>query len=55
VCALFIGLSALGSLVAQNIASDAVLLALVAVLVSDLVALELAGRLWNREEAIARS
>lgn len=51
---MFIGLSALGSLLAQNISSDLVLVALAAVLFSDLVALELARRLWHREEAVAR-
>lgn len=51
---LFLGTTGLGTLLAQNIASDAVLVVVGAVLVSDLVALELARRLWDREEAVAR-
>ena len=51
---MFIGLTVLGGVIGQNIASNAVLFAIVAVLASDLVALELARRLWNREEVVAR-
>jgi hypothetical protein len=54
IAGMFIGLTALGGLAAQNIGSDLILAVLLAVLASDVVALELARRLWNREEAIAR-
>lgn len=54
IAGMFIGLTALGGLAAQNIGSDLIIVVLLAVLVSDIVALELARRLWNREEAIAR-
>lgn len=51
---LFLVTTGLGSLLAQDIASNAVILVVGAVLVSDVVALELARRLWDREEAVAR-
>ncbi len=51
---LFLSILGLGNLLAQNIASDAVLVVVGVVLASDLVALELARRLWDREEAVAR-
>ena len=46
-------LSAIGSAF-QNISTELVLGIVIAVLVSDLIALELARRFWNREEAVAR-
>jgi ABC-type Na+ efflux pump permease subunit len=54
IAGMFVGLSALGALALQDIAWDFVVGILVALLASDIVALELARRLWNREEAIAR-
>jgi ABC-type Na+ efflux pump permease subunit len=48
-----VGLTALSSFI-QNVPADLVVGGVVAVLVSDVVALELARRLWNREEAVAR-
>ncbi len=48
-----VALSAIGGLL-QNIPAELVIGVVVAVLVSDVVALELARRLWNREEAVAR-
>ena len=50
----FVSLSALGTLIGSNITSDVVLVAFAAVTLSDLVALELVRRLWDREEAVAR-
>ena len=46
-------LSAVGSAF-QNVSVELVLGLVVAILASDVVALELARRLWNREEAVAR-
>ena len=48
-----VGLSAIGS-VLQNIPAELVIGVVIAVLLSDLVALELARRFWDREEAVAR-
>jgi len=50
---LIVALTAIGSLL-QNLPAELVIGVAVAVLVSDLVALELVRRLWNREEAVAR-
>jgi ABC-type Na+ efflux pump permease subunit len=50
---MIVALSTIGSLI-QNIPTELVIGLVAAVLVSDLVALELARRLWNREEAVAR-
>ena len=46
-------LSAIGSAF-QNVSLELVLGIVIVVLVSDLIALELARRFWNREEAVAR-
>ena len=46
-------LSAIGSAF-QNVSLELVLGIVIVVLVSDLIALELAQRFWNREEAVAR-
>lgn len=54
VAGMFVGLTAVASLIGQDITSNLVLVAVAAILASDVVALELARRLWNREEAIAR-
>ncbi len=54
VAGMFIGITAVGGLLAQNFSWNLVFVAVIAVLASDVVALELARRLWNREEAIAR-
>ena len=48
-----VGLTGLSSLIG-NIPTGLIIGGIVAVLVSDLVALQLAQRLWNREEAVAR-
>lgn len=48
-----VGLTALSSFV-QSVAPDLIVGGVVAVLISDVVALQLARRLWNREEAVAR-
>ncbi|HEY8807290.1 MAG TPA: hypothetical protein VIN70_06875 [Candidatus Limnocylindria bacterium] len=48
-----VALSAIGSLL-QSIPVEVVLGVVIAILLSDLVALELARRLWDREEAVAR-
>ena len=48
-----VALSAIGSLL-QNIPVEVVLGVVIAILLSDLFALELARRLWDREEAVAR-
>lgn len=48
-----VGLTAIGT-VLQAIPAELVIGVVVAVLVSDLLALELARRFWNREEAVAR-
>jgi len=50
---LVIGVTAVGSLV-QSIRTELVVGVIIAVALSDLGALELARRLWNREEAVAR-
>jgi ABC-type Na+ efflux pump permease subunit len=50
---MIVGLSVIGGAI-QNLAAEAVIGVVVAILVSDVVALELARRLWNREEAVAR-
>ena len=50
---MIVALSAIGSLI-QSLAAEIVIGVVVAVLVSDLVALDLARRFWNREEAVAR-
>jgi len=50
---LIVALSAIGSLL-QNLPAELVIGVVIAVLASDLVALELARRFWNREEAVAR-
>jgi ABC-type Na+ efflux pump permease subunit len=51
--AMIVLLGAIGSAF-QNISAELVLGLVVAVLASDVVALELARRFWNREEAVAR-
>jgi len=48
-----VGLTAVSSVIG-NISTGFIIGGVVAVLVSDLVALQLAQRLWNREEAVAR-
>ncbi len=48
-----VALSAIGSLL-QNIPAELVIGVVIAVLISDLVALELARRFWDREEAVGR-
>jgi len=48
-----VGLTALSSFI-QNVPADLVVGGVVAVLLSDFIALQLARRLWNREEAVAR-
>jgi ABC-type Na+ efflux pump permease subunit len=50
---MIVALSAIGGAI-QNLAAVVVVGVVVAILISDLVALELARRLWNREEAVAR-
>jgi hypothetical protein len=50
---MIVALSTIGSLL-QNIPAELVIGIIVAILLSDLLALELARRLWNREEAVAR-
>ncbi len=50
---LVVALSAIGGLL-QGVPAEVVIGVVVAILVSDLLALELARRLWNREEAVAR-
>ena len=50
---LVIGVTAVGSLV-QSIRTELVVGVIIAVVLSDLGALELARRLWNREEPVAR-
>jgi ABC-type Na+ efflux pump permease subunit len=50
---MIVGLSAVGSLL-QSLPAELVIGAAVVVLLSDLMALELARRLWDREEAVAR-
>lgn len=51
---MLIGLTAIGTLLARSLDWEILLAAVLAVLASDVIALELARRLWNREEAIAR-
>ena len=51
---LIIALTAAGGLLSRDLAPELLIGIVVAVLVSDLVALELARRLWDREEAVAR-
>jgi ABC-type transport system involved in multi-copper enzyme maturation permease subunit len=48
-----VGLTAVSSLIG-NISTGLIIGGIVAVLVSDVIALQLAQRLWNREEAVAR-
>jgi ABC-2 type transport system permease protein len=50
---MIVALTTIGSLI-QNLSAEVVIGLIVAVLVSDVVALELARRFWNREEAVAR-
>jgi preprotein translocase subunit SecF len=50
---MIVALTTVGSLI-QNLSAELVIGLIVAVLVSDVVALELARRFWNREEAVAR-
>jgi len=50
---MIVALSAIGGAI-QNLAAVVVVGVVAAILISDLVALELARRLWNREEAVAR-
>jgi ABC-type Na+ efflux pump permease subunit len=50
---MIVALTTIGSLL-QNLSAELVIGVVVAVLLSDLLALELARRLWNREEAVAR-
>ncbi|HEV2009999.1 MAG TPA: hypothetical protein VGS17_03110 [Candidatus Limnocylindria bacterium] len=50
---MIVTLSAIGGAI-QNLAAEVVIGVVVAILISDLVALELARRFWNREEAVAR-
>jgi ABC-type Na+ efflux pump permease subunit len=50
---MIVALSTIGGLM-QNLPAELVIGVVVAVLVSDVLALELARRLWNREEAVAR-
>jgi ABC-type Na+ efflux pump permease subunit len=50
---MIVALTTIGSLL-QNLSAELVIGVIVAVLLSDLLALELARRLWNREEAVAR-
>lgn len=52
--AVFVGVSAIGGVAVQNLDSTLLLVAVGAVLVSDVAALALALRLWDREEAVAR-
>lgn len=51
---LVIALTAAGGLLGRDVSPELVIGIVVAVLASDLVALELARRLWDREEAVAR-
>ena len=51
---LVIALTAVGGLLGRDLSPELVIGVVVAVLASDLVALELARRLWDREEAVAR-
>jgi len=51
--AMVIGLTAVGSFI-EALPPEVIIGLVVAVLLSDFVALELARRLWNREEAVAR-
>jgi ABC-type transport system involved in multi-copper enzyme maturation permease subunit len=48
-----VGLTAVTSVIG-NISTNLIAAGIVAVLVSDVIALQLAQRLWNREEAVAR-
>jgi ABC-type Na+ efflux pump permease subunit len=50
---MIVALSTIGTLL-QSLPAEVVIGVVVAVLASDLLALELARRLWNREEAVAR-
>lgn len=50
---MIVALTTIGSLI-QNLSAEVVIGVIVAVLVSDVVALDLARRFWNREEAVAR-
>jgi hypothetical protein len=50
---MIVALTTIGSLI-QNLSAEVVIGLIVAVLVSDVVALDLARRFWNREEAVAR-
>jgi len=49
-----VALTAGGGLIGRDLASELLIAAALAILLSDVVALELARRLWNREEAVAR-
>jgi ABC-type Na+ efflux pump permease subunit len=50
---MIVALSAIGTLL-QSLPAEVVIGVVVAILASDVLALELARRLWNREEAVAR-